>query len=135
MLSDVQMPELDGFGLAAAVHDDDEDLPVLLMTGDPSLAGAVRAIDSGAVSYISKPFDNEALACAVARAARRHGVARMRRRAESFHRGLFGDAGSDDRARRAAAARGARSGVDGVPADRRRRDRPRVRVRGARAHR
>jgi EAL domain-containing protein (putative c-di-GMP-specific phosphodiesterase class I) len=51
------------------------------MTGDPSLDGAVRAIDNGAVSYLSKPFDHEMLAAGVARAARRHGVARMRRRA------------------------------------------------------
>jgi EAL domain-containing protein (putative c-di-GMP-specific phosphodiesterase class I) len=56
---------------------------VLLMTGDPSLDGAVRAIDSGAVSYLSKPFDHETLGAAVARAARRHGVARMRRRASA----------------------------------------------------
>ena len=95
VLSDIQMPELDGFGLAAAVHRENVDLPVLLMTGDPSLDGAVKAIDSGAVSYIAKPFDQEQLAAAVARAARRHGTARMRRRAESVHRGLFGDV--DDR--------------------------------------
>jgi EAL domain-containing protein (putative c-di-GMP-specific phosphodiesterase class I) len=56
---------------------------VLLMTGDPSLDGAVRAIDTGAVSYLSKPFDHETLAAGVARAARRHGVARMRRRETS----------------------------------------------------
>jgi EAL domain-containing protein (putative c-di-GMP-specific phosphodiesterase class I)/CheY-like chemotaxis protein len=111
VLSDVQMPELDGFQLAAAVRRDDEDLPVLLMTGDPTLDGAVRAIDSGAVSYIAKPFDQEQLASAVARAARRHGTARMRRRAESIHRGLYGEGGSgtsdaerDDLARRLRAA-------------------------------
>ena len=69
----------------------DPDLPVLLMTGDPSLDGAVRALDDGAVSYLAKPFDQEALASGVARAARRHGVARMRRRAETFARELDGD--------------------------------------------
>jgi EAL domain-containing protein (putative c-di-GMP-specific phosphodiesterase class I) len=61
------------------------------MTGDPSLDGAVRAIDQGAVSYLAKPFDPEQLASAVARAARRHGIARMRRRADSFARELNGD--------------------------------------------
>ena len=84
VVSDVNMPELDGFGLVEAIRKHDDDLPVLLMTGDPSLDGAVRAIDSGAVSYLSKPFDQETLVAAVARAARRHGVARMRRRADSF---------------------------------------------------
>src|SRR5215470_9978424 len=83
VVSDVHMPEMDGFALIAELHRHDDDLPVLLMTGDPSLDGAVRAIDNGAVSYLSKPFDHETLAAAVARAARRHGVARMRRRASS----------------------------------------------------
>lgn len=84
VVSDVHMPEIDGFQLVAAVRKHDDDLPVLLMTGDPSLDGAVRAIDSGAVSYMSKPFEPEALVAGVARAARRHGVARMRRRADSY---------------------------------------------------
>ena len=99
VVSDVNMPELDGFGLIAAIRRYDDDLPVLLMTGEPSLDGAVRAIDSGAVSYMAKPFDQEALATAVARAARRHGVARMRRRAESFAREV-GGAEADDLAER-----------------------------------
>ncbi|HEY0190185.1 MAG TPA: EAL domain-containing protein [Kofleriaceae bacterium] len=81
VLSDVHMPEMDGFALIAAIRHHDDELPVLLMTGDPSLDGAVRAIDHGAVSYLTKPFDHETLAAGVARAARRHGVARMRRRA------------------------------------------------------
>lgn len=81
VVTDVNMPELNGFDLIAAIRKLDDDLPVLLMTGDPSLDGAVRAIDSGAVSYLTKPFDQETLASAVARAARHHGVARMRRRA------------------------------------------------------
>ncbi len=84
VVSDVHMPEIDGFQLVAAVRRLDDDLPVLLMTGDPSLDGAVRAIDTGAVSYLSKPFEPETLVAAVARAARRHGVARMRRRADSY---------------------------------------------------
>jgi len=91
VLSDVNMPELDGFELIGEIRRHDDDLPILLMTGDPSLDGAVRAIETGAVSYIAKPFDQETLASAVARAARRHGVARMRRRAESFAREMLGE--------------------------------------------
>jgi len=83
VVSDVNMPGLDGFQLIAECREHDDDLPVLLMTGDPTLDGAVRAIDTGAVSYLTKPFDQEMLVSAVARAARRHGVARMRRRVES----------------------------------------------------
>jgi EAL domain-containing protein (putative c-di-GMP-specific phosphodiesterase class I)/CheY-like chemotaxis protein len=95
VVSDVNMPELDGFGLIREIRQHDDDLPILLMTGDPSLNGAVRAIDTGAVSYIAKPFDQETLASAVARAARRHGIARMRRRAEVFAREMLGSQQGD----------------------------------------
>ncbi len=99
VLSDVNMPEVDGFELVRAIRTRDDDIPVLLMTGDPSLDGAVRAIDYGAVSYITKPFAQESLAAAVARAARRHGVTRMRRRADSWARALYGDEAHDLEAR------------------------------------
>jgi EAL domain-containing protein (putative c-di-GMP-specific phosphodiesterase class I)/CheY-like chemotaxis protein len=91
VLSDIHMPELDGFELVKAVRQHDDDIPVLLMTGDPSLDGAVKAIDTGAVSYITKPFSPETLAAAVARAARRHGMQRMRRRADSYNRAVYGE--------------------------------------------
>jgi EAL domain-containing protein (putative c-di-GMP-specific phosphodiesterase class I) len=81
VVSDIHMPDIDGFALIAAIRRHDEEIPILLMTGDPSLDGAVRAIDHGAVSYLAKPFDHETLAAGVARAARRHGLARMARRA------------------------------------------------------
>ncbi len=96
VLSDVNMPELGGFELVNELRQRDDDLPVLLMTGDPSLDGAVRAIDHGAVSYISKPFDHESLASQVARAARRHGVQRMRRRAESYANAIYGPTDDKD---------------------------------------
>jgi EAL domain-containing protein (putative c-di-GMP-specific phosphodiesterase class I)/CheY-like chemotaxis protein len=95
VLSDVNMPGLDGFGLVRELRLRDDDLPVLLMTGDPSMNGAVTAIDQGAISYITKPFEYEELAAAVARAARLHGVRRMRRKAESLDRELYGGAVPD----------------------------------------
>lgn len=84
IVSDVNMPVLDGYGLLRAVRELDRDLPVLLMTGDPKLDGAVEAIEYGAVNYLAKPFQAERLAAVVASAARRHGVARMHRRAQAF---------------------------------------------------
>ncbi len=84
VVSDVNMPGLDGFGLLRAVREVDDELPVVLMTGDPKLDGAIEAIEHGAVNYLAKPFAAERLAAAVARAARSHGVTRMRRRARAF---------------------------------------------------
>ncbi len=90
VVSDVHMPTFTGFDLIEQIRRHDDDLPVLLMTGDPSLDGAVKAIETGAVSYLLKPFDQETLASTVARAARRHGVARMRRRAALFAEHVLG---------------------------------------------
>ena len=117
VVSDVNMPELDGFGLIKEIRRLDDDLPILLMTGDPSLDGAVRAIDTGAGSYIAKPFDQETLASAVARAARRHGVARMRRRAARW------PSASSMAARASASARTGRSSPCASSAARRSRSR------------
>lgn len=84
VLSDVQMPGFDGFALVEALKRRDVDIPVLLMTGEPSLNGAVRALDNGVVSYITKPFAIESLTDAVGRAVRKHRAARSRTRPDSI---------------------------------------------------
>jgi EAL domain-containing protein (putative c-di-GMP-specific phosphodiesterase class I)/ActR/RegA family two-component response regulator len=94
VVADVHLPGIDGFTLISALHQLDDELPVLLMTGDPSLAGAVRAIDHGAVSYLAKPFDYEMMAAGVARAARRQSVARTRRRGRSSSEAALGELGA-----------------------------------------
>ena len=101
VVSDVNMPGIDGFEFLRSIRMRDDDVPVLFMTAVPTLAGAVQAIDRGAVSYLAKPFAPDALAEAVARASRRHGVARMRKRAASMmnHLGATsgGEISSDER--------------------------------------
>ncbi len=98
VVSDVNMPGTGGLALLDQIHARDEDVPVVLVTGDPSLYTAMTALNRGAVSYLTKPFDPDALAEAVARAARRHGVTRMQRRAAALL-GATGDAADDsDRA-------------------------------------
>jgi EAL domain-containing protein (putative c-di-GMP-specific phosphodiesterase class I) len=82
VVSDVNMPGLDGFQLLAALRERDDDLPVLLMTGEPSMTGAMQAVASGAVLYVGKPFNVDEMQEAVARAARRHGISRMKRRSQ-----------------------------------------------------
>jgi CheY-like chemotaxis protein len=47
VVSDVHLPGLDGHDFLRAIRRHDLDVPVLLMTGEPSLAGAVHAIDGG----------------------------------------------------------------------------------------
>ncbi|MBS1213274.1 MAG: sigma-54-dependent Fis family transcriptional regulator [Proteobacteria bacterium] len=61
VVSDVQMPELDGVGLLQRIRSDHDDLPVLLMTAYGTIEKAVQAIQLGAADYLVKPFTAEEL--------------------------------------------------------------------------
>jgi CheY-like chemotaxis protein len=57
-LLDVQMPELDGFGLAAALLGDERTQQLrLVFTGDPDPCVEALAYEAGALGFIAKPFD------------------------------------------------------------------------------
>ena len=57
VLSDVQMAEMDGFQLLAELKNKFPSLPVLLMTAFGTVDKAVKAIQSGAADYMTKPFE------------------------------------------------------------------------------
>jgi len=65
VLVDIAMPGLDGIGVLRVLRDLDPDLPVVLMTGDPSLSTALKAVEHGAAHYLLKPIDLDTLAEAV----------------------------------------------------------------------
>lgn len=79
ILSDVSMPGMDGIELLKRVREHDLDVPVVLMTGGPSLASAIEAVEYGAFRYLAKPIDARELVAVVQRAARMHGLARLKR--------------------------------------------------------
>jgi PAS domain S-box-containing protein len=58
ILSDVMMPELDGFGLLTAVRKDAElrDTPVLLLSARAGEEAKVEGLSAGADDYLIKPF-------------------------------------------------------------------------------
>ena len=95
VVSDVHMPDGGGMDLLRAVRRVDLDVPVILMTGEPSLAAAAQAVEYGAFRYLTKPLDGVAFMKTVEHAARAHALARLRR--EAFN--VFGThAGVADRA-------------------------------------
>ena len=67
VLTDMQMPELDGFGLVEAMRKKFPLIPVVLMTAAGSEEIAVRALQSGASSYVPKKCLAEDLAEVVRR--------------------------------------------------------------------
>jgi len=65
VVTDMQMPEMDGLELVRALRVHFSDIPVILMTGQGSEALAVEALQEGAVSYVPKSKINEMLPTAV----------------------------------------------------------------------
>jgi two-component system response regulator FlrC len=61
VISDVQMPGLNGYQLLTSIKRLRSDLPVVLMTAYGTVAQAVSAMREGATDYIVKPFDAQAL--------------------------------------------------------------------------
>ncbi|RMD80387.1 MAG: response regulator, partial [Lentisphaerae bacterium] len=61
LVSDVRMPNFDGFRLLEEVHLRFPHIRVMLMTGLPTLDAAVEAIKLGAVHYLAKPLDFDKL--------------------------------------------------------------------------
>jgi len=61
VVSDVQMPVMDGLQLLTNIQSNYTQMPVLLMTAYGSVPKAVEAIQAGASDYLVKPFDADAL--------------------------------------------------------------------------
>jgi len=81
IVSDISMPEMTGLEFLRAVRAHDLEVPVILMTGEPSVESAMRAIEYGVFRYLAKPVAGEQLWEAVLRAARLHKLARLKREA------------------------------------------------------
>jgi two-component system sensor histidine kinase/response regulator len=56
LLTDLQMPQMDGIALIAAARKIDPDIGTIVMTGHGTVDTAVQAMRSGALDYILKPF-------------------------------------------------------------------------------
>lgn len=69
VVSDIQMPKMDGHALLKKIKTNHPDLPVMLMTAYGSIQQAVDAMRDGAVDYMVKPFEAEVLVNMVSRYA------------------------------------------------------------------
>jgi len=81
IVSDVSMPKMSGLEFLRAVREHDLDVPVILMTGEPDIDSAMRAVEYGAFRYLLKPVGNDLLEDTVRRATRLHSMARIKREA------------------------------------------------------
>ncbi|WCO03397.1 sigma-54-dependent transcriptional regulator [Psychroserpens ponticola] len=65
LITDLKMPEVDGFELIKFVSEHYPKLPKLVVTGYPSVQDSLAAIKSGVVDYLTKPFTKEELKSAL----------------------------------------------------------------------
>ncbi len=68
VLSDLRLPEGDGFGVLRASKEVDADVPVIVMTAYGSIEDAVTAMKEGALDFLAKPVDPDHLLLLVGRA-------------------------------------------------------------------
>ena len=91
ILTDVMMPELDGFGLLKELRasDDTRTIPVILLSARAGEDARVEGLEAGADDYIVKPFTSREL---LARVGAHLALSRLRRDAAERERELRGEA-------------------------------------------
>lgn len=71
LVLDVSLPDLNGLELQKLIAADRVDMPIIFITGHGNVPMTVQAMKAGAVEFLTKPFDDEALLNAI-----RHAIAR-----------------------------------------------------------
>ena len=72
LIADVQLPGLSGIELQIRLRAEGSRIPVIVMTAFPDARIRVQALDAGAVAFLSKPCDIEALIDCLDRALHAH---------------------------------------------------------------
>ena len=76
ILLDIKMPNMTGIEFLESLRHQRPNVPVILMTGYPSVPNAISAIRLGAAGYVTKPFTPEEIASAVQKHVRSGSVKR-----------------------------------------------------------
>ena len=76
VLTDLKMPQQDGFQVLQTVRAWNEEVPVIVLTAYGSISSAVMAMKAGAYDYLNKPFDLDELQLVLERAAEQRALKR-----------------------------------------------------------
>ena len=76
LVVDLAMPGIDGLELQARLARDAEALPLVFVSGHADVASSVHAMKMGAVDFLTKPVDAEALLSAIQTALSRQAIRR-----------------------------------------------------------
>ncbi len=79
IISDIMMPEVDGFQFVEQIRQHNKDIPILFMTARDDLSAKTRGFRAGVDDFMVKPVDLDELALRVEALLRRAGIAAARR--------------------------------------------------------
>jgi FixJ family two-component response regulator len=89
LVLDVRLPGLSGLDLQSQMAELGLDIPIVFITGYGDVPTSVRAMKAGALEFLTKPFNDQDLLDAVAKAIERHREARRRRTELDALTGLY----------------------------------------------
>lgn len=72
LVTDINLPDGNGMSLLAALHEQQPNAGAIVITGKPSLDGAISALRGGALDFVPKPFRTEQIVDRVRKALERH---------------------------------------------------------------
>jgi len=82
ILSDINMPGMNGIQFIQCVKDIDPNIVTVIITGFASSENAIASLRAGAFNLISKPFNNNELSIVIERAVEKR---RLKRQLDSYH--------------------------------------------------
>jgi FixJ family two-component response regulator len=71
VIMDVTLPDLNGLELQERIASERTDMPIIFLTSNADIAMTVRAMKRGALEFLTKPFDAEALLIVIQQAIKR----------------------------------------------------------------
>lgn len=77
LVLDISMPGLSGLELQRLIGDERADMPIIFVTGHGDIPMSVQAMKAGAVEFLTKPIDDEALLAAIRHALDRSRMAQV----------------------------------------------------------
>ncbi|PZR16566.1 MAG: transcriptional regulator [Archangium gephyra] len=91
IVTDLDMPVVNGMELVRKVNEQNRELPVIVVTGASELTSAVAAMRAGAADYLTKPVDFEALLVSIERSLEHRNVRLENENLKRQHREAHGD--------------------------------------------
>jgi len=77
VLTDINMPKMDGYAFQKACREVDPELPVIFVTGKLTKEGLIAALSNGIFMAIEKPFEQKQLLSAAVQATHRYTLLRL----------------------------------------------------------